>query len=338
MDLKEFKEKFEYKQVVEQPNAIAQNPLVSVCVQTYQHANFIGECLDSILMQKTNFNYEILLGEDASSDGTREICKEYAEKYPDKIRLFLHHRENNIAIGGSPTGRFNFAYNLLSAQGKYLALCEGDDFWYDENKLQTQIEFLEKKKDFVLSFHNVDVINERSEIVSTNKLKPAEIKDLSKIELLKGARVPTLAAVFLKIDVIKDIPIQFMKVFNADTFLFALLGESGKGHCHTNITNGRYRITSQGIWAGSTKINKLKRSYNTYKFLQEVIGLKYKKLIFRKVVTRLEILVLFCYQTRDDTNFQIYYKEFLTLSKNSKIAFFRFLFLNIKLIKTKIRR
>src|SRR5690606_4409195 len=114
------------------------NPVVSVCVQTYQHAPYIRECLDSILMQKTDFPFEILLGEDESSDGTREICIEYAEKFPDKIKLFLHRRENNIQIFGYPTGRFNFLTNLYSSNGKYIAICEGDDYWTDSDKLQKQ--------------------------------------------------------------------------------------------------------------------------------------------------------------------------------------------------------
>ena len=79
------------------------NPLVSVCIQTYQHVNYIQECLDSILNQDTDFNFEILLGEDESIDGTREICKQYAEKYPNTIRLFLRQRKDVIYIAVSYT-------------------------------------------------------------------------------------------------------------------------------------------------------------------------------------------------------------------------------------------
>ena len=74
------------------------NPVVSVCVQAYQHESYIHDCIQSILSQKTNFKFEILIGEDQSSDKTRDICKDYAKKYPKVIRLFLHNRENNIRI------------------------------------------------------------------------------------------------------------------------------------------------------------------------------------------------------------------------------------------------
>ena len=111
MTFEEFNDKYQKVPVEEYPNSVSTKPTVSVCVQTYQHTHFIRDCLEGILMQETDFPFEILLGEDASTDGTREICIEYADKYPDKIRLFLHHRENNISIGGSPTGRFNFMFN-----------------------------------------------------------------------------------------------------------------------------------------------------------------------------------------------------------------------------------
>ena len=118
-------------------------PLVSICVQTYQHAPYIAECLEGLLKQKTTFPYEIILGEDESNDGTRDICKAYAKKYPEIIRLFLRRREDVIYINGNATGRYNFIQNLRTARGKYIALCEGDDYWTDPLKLQKQVIFLE---------------------------------------------------------------------------------------------------------------------------------------------------------------------------------------------------
>lgn len=120
-------------------------PLVSVTVATYQHVNYIKECLDGILMQEVTFPYEIILGEDGSVDGTQEICKEYAEKYPDKIRLFIRDRKLSQYVGedGKVT-RFNGIWNRMSARGKYIAWCEGDDYWIDPLKLQKQVNYLEK--------------------------------------------------------------------------------------------------------------------------------------------------------------------------------------------------
>ena len=160
MNFEDFKKKYQKVESKEFWNSVIENPIVSVCVQTYQHVNYIRECLDGILMQETSFPFEIILGEDDSKDGTREICKEYAERYPKKIRLFLHHRENNIKIDGQPTGRFNFMYNIYSARGKYIALCEGDDYWTDPLKLQKQINFLEKNSRYSYCAHNSQRLKE----------------------------------------------------------------------------------------------------------------------------------------------------------------------------------
>jgi glycosyltransferase involved in cell wall biosynthesis len=133
------------------------SPLVSVCVITYNHAPFIRECLDGILMQKTDFPYEICIGEDESSDGTREICQEYAEKHPDLIRLFFRSRKDVIIINGKPTGRLNSVKTVEECRGKYLALCEGDDFWTDPLKLQKQVDVMESDPGCAACVHNGEV-------------------------------------------------------------------------------------------------------------------------------------------------------------------------------------
>src|SRR5690606_24131225 len=109
---------------------------------------------------QTTFPFEIILGEDESNDGTREICKQYAAQYPDKIKLFLRSRKDVIYINGNPTGRFNFIENLKACSGKYIALCEGDDYWTDPLKLQKQVDFLENNSDFALCFHMVEVLKD----------------------------------------------------------------------------------------------------------------------------------------------------------------------------------
>jgi glycosyltransferase involved in cell wall biosynthesis len=148
MNFDKFKETYQKTPVIEHPNTVTKKLLVSVCVMTYQQVNYIKDCLDGILNQKTDFPFEILLGEDASTDGTREICIEYAKAHPDKIRLFLHTRENNIKIGGQGTAWFNYMNNLFQSNGKYIAICEGDDFWVDPQKLQKQVDVLENNPGF----------------------------------------------------------------------------------------------------------------------------------------------------------------------------------------------
>ena len=133
-------------------------PLVSVCIPTFQHASFIAECLDSVLSQETSFPIEILVGEDQSSDGTREVCVAYADKFPDKIRLFLNDRDDVIFIDGRPTGRVNLLNLFAESRGKFTALCEGDDYWTDKTKLEKQVAILRTIPECSLVFHNGLVI------------------------------------------------------------------------------------------------------------------------------------------------------------------------------------
>ena len=120
-------------------NAISQNNydvMVSICCITYNHAPFIRQCLDGFIMQKTDFAFEVLIHDDASTDGTEEIIREYEARYPEIIKP-LYEVENQWIKGRRGSKVFNFP----RAQGKYIALCEGDDYWTDPFKLQKQVDF-----------------------------------------------------------------------------------------------------------------------------------------------------------------------------------------------------
>lgn len=123
-------------------------PLVSICCVTYNHAPFIRQCIDGFLMQETTFPIEILIHDDASTDGTDGILREYVDKYPEKI--FPLYEEQNQYSQGVKVDFFN--YNR--ARGKYIAYCEGDDYWTDPLKLQKQVDFMESHPDYSVCFHN----------------------------------------------------------------------------------------------------------------------------------------------------------------------------------------
>lgn len=110
-------------------------PLVSVCMTAYNHAPYIARAIEGVLRQRTSFGVELILGEDCSTDNTLSICREYAAKYPDRIRL--------VTSDGNVGMRENYRRTALAARGRYVAYCDGDDFWIDEEKLQRQIEVLE---------------------------------------------------------------------------------------------------------------------------------------------------------------------------------------------------
>lgn len=157
-------------------------PLVSICVQTYQHEKYIGQCLESLLRQKTGFDFEIIVGEDGSSDLTGEICESFANKYPDKIRLFKRDPKDKIFIRGKKTGRFNFIENLKAAKGKYVCLCDGDDFWTEDLKLERQYQFLDANPDVSLVYssyyHQRNDQSSFAEPVEDKTFCPKELKTI----------------------------------------------------------------------------------------------------------------------------------------------------------------
>lgn len=124
-------------------------PIVSVCCVTYNHASFIRKCLDGFLMQETTFPVEILIHDDASTDGTVEIIREYTAKYPDKI-FPLYEEDNKYSNGYA--GKIDL-FNYERARGKYVAYCEGDDYWTDPLKLQKQVDFMEAHPDYSVCWH-----------------------------------------------------------------------------------------------------------------------------------------------------------------------------------------
>jgi glycosyltransferase involved in cell wall biosynthesis len=132
-------------------------PLVSICCITYNHANYIRDAIEGFLMQKTTFPVEIIIHDDASTDNTANIVKEYSEKHPKLIKAILQ-SENQYSQGIKPF----YKYIVPEVKGKYIALCEGDDYWTDPLKLQKQVDFLEENPDYGLVFTDSSILNQSS--------------------------------------------------------------------------------------------------------------------------------------------------------------------------------
>lgn len=142
---------------------------MSVIMIAYNQEDYIARAIESVLAQKVPFDYELLIGDDASTDGTAQTIRRYAEKYPDRIKAYFRH-EN---IGASA----NAVDLLLQSRGEYLAFCEGDDFWIDTEKLARQVSFLEKNPVYIGCAHSCLVVNEREEVLPKQRvswLKPGK--------------------------------------------------------------------------------------------------------------------------------------------------------------------
>lgn len=194
-------------------------PLVSVDIITYNHEKYASKAIEGVLMQKTDFLYEIVICDDFSTDNTREILLDYQKKYPDKI--ILRFQEKNVGL------RYNYFENKKACRGKYIAICEGDDYWTDPNKLQMQVDFLENNHDYSMTFTNS---MEVFDFVSWNKdsvpFSNIENRDYIGSELLLNWLVPT-ATVLFRNNISFDYKYLDLFLF-FDIPLFLRLSEFGK--------------------------------------------------------------------------------------------------------------
>lgn len=157
-----------------------ENILVSINCITYNHEKYIADAIESFLMQTTNFNIEILIHDDASTDSTAEIIREYEVKYPDLIKP-IYQKENQYSKGNSVN-----RINIKRAKGKYIALCEGDDYWLDPYKLQKQVDYMEKHPECSLCVHGGEVVTAaEKKTISYNRANKGN-KDFRVEEVIEG--------------------------------------------------------------------------------------------------------------------------------------------------------
>lgn len=221
--------------------------LVSISCITYNHAPYIRECLDGFMMQQTNFPFEVLIHDDASTDGTTEIIQEYAEKYPDIIKP-LYEEENQWVKGRRGSAVFNFP----RAQGKYIALCEGDDYWTDPLKLQKQVDFLESHPDYVMCTHRFKQYLQEEKLLKEDWYGQIDSNihytHTSYIEFREWYTQPL--TVMFRLNAI-DLSLYCKYTNSRDLTLFYVLLKKGKG-VMLNESMAVYRIHNNGIWSGNS--------------------------------------------------------------------------------------
>ncbi len=295
MTFAQFRNKFQREEIKLYPINTKLSPSVSVIIQTYQHKNYIQDCLESILRQKTNFPIEILLADDDSTDGTRELCLKYAQQYPQLISLFLHSRKNNIRVEGIPSANFITLYNIFSANGKYIAVCEGDDCWSDPLKLQKQYDFMENNPTYSVCYHDYQIINSVGQNFNSNKASPLR-EDLNDKDLILSFTHPATLTVFFQSRVKEIIPDEITSVLALDVFLYSLLGQIGPGKYLNSIKPALYRVHNGGIWTEMRMDIKLLSKINTFKQLSEYYSnIEREKTahLFRKRINKLKRYLAF---------------------------------------------
>jgi len=232
------------KDICESWGGCGDTPMVSICCNTYNHEKYIKDALAGFLNQVTRYPFEVLVYDDASTDGTVEVLRAYKEKYPGIIMLVLQ-EENQFSKGVSP-----FLSLIEMAKGSYIAICEGDDYWTDDNKLEAQVEFLENNKEYVITYTDCAPFDESGAV---KKNYGGITRDASAVELKKSLPIYTLTACFRNI--VDKIPEDLKYVRVADQVMWSLLGKFGNGKYLSNVKPSAYRVHDRGVFS------KRSRSY-----------------------------------------------------------------------------
>lgn len=254
---------------------------ISVCTVTYNHEPFIRKCIGSIVSQDSSYSYQLLLGEDDSKDATRKICIEYANKFTDRIKLFLHDRKNVIYIDGKPTGRYNFLNNLNHTKGKYIAFCEGDDYWIDNRKLQKQVDFLEANPRFSICFSPVHIVDQDGQLIEiSNQDTPSET---SYQDLLKGNYLNT-PSVMIRRDSLPDQLPEWIKKMPMGDWPLLLLASMNGDIKMLNEPLAAYRIHDKGVWSTHTSFQKLLVGFKSRRILLAELPKKAHSILLHSIV------------------------------------------------------
>lgn len=208
---------------------------LSVVSITYNQESFVKDAVEGFLKQKVNFPWEIIIADDASTDKTAQIIKEYSEKNPGLIKPIL--RTKNVGVLD------NLYDALRTAKGEYIAICEGDDYWTDENKLQKQVDFLEQNAEYSMCFHSVKVVYENKEKKDAVYPDTTKKRNFDIFELLKNNFIQTNSVVYRKQDY-GNLPENIMPI---DWYLHLYHAQFGKIG-FINETMSVYRRHSGGIW------------------------------------------------------------------------------------------
>lgn len=237
-----------------------EQPFVSILCDTYNHEKFIAETLKGFLNQETTFPFEIIIHDDASTDNTTSIVKEFAEKYPLIIKCVLQ-KENQYSQ------KINFWSDITfpMAQGKYIALCEGDDYWIDNLKLQKQVDFLEANTEYVITWTDFYTRKETELIPNDFSSSLPSVYTIDFNTLFQPYCTYTLTSLFRK-DAVDPLDYKKFK-YGKDNTLYALALCNGKG-AFLNFQAAVYRWHPGGIYSLQSPFFQ---RYSSYLNIKEIL-------------------------------------------------------------------
>lgn len=228
--------------------------LVSICCITYNHEKYIAQNIESYLMQETSFKFEIIIGEDCSTDNTLKILQAYQRMHPELITLVTS--EENV---GSIK---NHARSMAKCRGKYIAMCDGDDYWTSPLKLQKQVDFLEANPEYIICCNYSQVINENEETVYVHP-SPVGLEFTYEDLLFDRKDETRICSLMVRnCKQITDIELQdwYYRTHAADRMFKLYVVSNGKKIYVIPEVMSCYRIHTGGVWSMiDTKLRKSKR-------------------------------------------------------------------------------
>ncbi len=230
--------------------------MISVICNTYNQDSYIRDALNGFVMQKTNFKFEVLVHDDASTDNTPKIIKEFEEKYPDIIKP-IYQKENQYSKNVPITK----VYGYSRACGKYIALCEGDDYWTDVNKLQKQFDILESRPEIDMCAHSANIVYADNPKKVKQKLQPSKndrVLSTEEVVIGGGGYLATNSLMFKK-SLFEDEP-PFRKLLNLD-YTLQILGSLNGGIYFLSENMSNYRFLAKGSWTMKNKDRQSKISF-----------------------------------------------------------------------------
>jgi glycosyltransferase involved in cell wall biosynthesis len=255
---------------------------ISVLMTTYNQEEYISQALDSILMQEVDFDYEIVIGEDASTDRTQEIVLDYHDRYPDKVHVFLRdgveaERDRARGIGG----KTNFLRTWEACRGQYIALLDGDDYWTSPHKLQKQVDFFDEHPEYSISCHRVVI--EREDASREPEFFPMDPqKQTATLEDFLTQNFIVACSVVLRRDLVDEFPRWFRETAIGDWSLYVLHAQRGKIG-YMNDAMSAYRIKADGFWSGKTQEQQTLALVRFYERVNKHLQLRYNKVIGPKI-------------------------------------------------------
>lgn len=250
---------------------------VSVCITTYNVEKYICQTLNSVLCQKTNFDFEIVIGEDKSTDGTAEILKKYQTDFPGKFRIM----QNEKNLGMMP----NFLKTLEACKGTYIAVMDGDDYWTDNYKLQKQFDFLEREPCYSLCWHDSFIVDSDNKLLTTygERFKGRDYSmDFDLAQVIRWRVLGGTSTIFFRNN-LSPFPSWAYRFYGTEVLLFILSREIGKLSFMSDVMSA-YRRHAKSMEGSSDKIQKAERDINSEEILMEVFYPKLRTYFLRRII------------------------------------------------------